>query len=147
MPILGIGFYPDLRFSLGVLYLFIFFFSSLGAFGHFNFSGKSHIWSGFRPCECLQQIHGLRQSKALGRAHWASQSFPLLSISSPLLLTLVTGNFISQLLLLHITCKWLFKHKLYQGFFFTNISYILQLYPSWIHNLYIVYILKQFLHT
>lgn len=47
MPLLGVDFIQNLQLPLGMLYLFIFSFSSLGNFGHFNFSRKSQNWFGF----------------------------------------------------------------------------------------------------
>lgn len=149
MPILGIDFYPDLHLLLGVLYLFIFSFFSSGNFGYFNFSGKSHIWSGFGNMWAPAADPWGQQSKALGRVHRVSWSFACLSTSSSLLLILVTGNFISRLLLLHISYKWLFEYKCFQGLIFslTVLTFYIFIYLESIIYILCISLRSFFIHS
>lgn len=149
MPIWGMDFYLYLHFPPGVLYFFIFSFSSLGSFGNFYSSRKSHIWSGF---EDVWAPLAIPQGQTIESTHETSQGFLYTYFSSHLIsLTtyLVTWNFISQLLLLRIIHQELFQHKFIRRLIFsTKSSSILYFLLPWIHNLYVcVYSLAISLHT
>ena len=102
MPILGVDFYPYIHFALGVLYFFFTFSLSLGSFGNFYSSRKSHILSGFENVWALaaipqgQTIESILQTpKGFLYIYF---SFHLISLAT----YLVSWNFTSQLLLLYI---------------------------------------------